>query len=256
MIVCVCFSLQLKLCRRALRLRASDAPLKVPTRPLFFSCSSFKTVSRRAVFTLLTSIDQPLNFKNGAIQLPRRLYFLLLLFLVSLCPFVALRLFLRLTRPAGSLVEDIGEMILQLRRQVESLFSIKYGKLQPPPLPPHAHSMTPRNIRAARLLFLSRRAGPARTGHGALLQVPDVPGGPVRQRAARRHLHPPAQLLRSGQAAQDLSRPRAHPVRHQKVKSRAGHFLLMPKASRRAPPLSSLASLCGRCVCLQARAAD
>ncbi|XP_062289170.1 general transcription factor II-I repeat domain-containing protein 1 isoform X2 [Scomber scombrus] len=27
----------------------------------------------------------------------------------------------------GSLVEDIGEMILQLRRQVESLFSIKYG---------------------------------------------------------------------------------------------------------------------------------
>lgn len=29
---------------------------------------------------------------------------------------------------AGSLVEDIGEMILQLRRQVESLFSIKYGK--------------------------------------------------------------------------------------------------------------------------------
>lgn len=30
---------------------------------------------------------------------------------------------------AGSLVEDIGEMILQLRRQVEGLFSIKYGKL-------------------------------------------------------------------------------------------------------------------------------
>lgn len=30
---------------------------------------------------------------------------------------------------AGSLVEDIGEMILQIRRQVESLFSIKYGKL-------------------------------------------------------------------------------------------------------------------------------
>ena len=29
---------------------------------------------------------------------------------------------------AGSLVEDIGEMILQLRRQVESLFTIKYGK--------------------------------------------------------------------------------------------------------------------------------
>lgn len=26
-------------------------------------------------------------------------------------------------------MEDIGEMILQLRRQVESLFSIKYGKL-------------------------------------------------------------------------------------------------------------------------------
>lgn len=29
---------------------------------------------------------------------------------------------------AGSLVEDIGEMILQLRRQVESLFSIKYAE--------------------------------------------------------------------------------------------------------------------------------
>lgn len=26
-------------------------------------------------------------------------------------------------------MEDIGEMILQLRRQVESIFSIKYGKL-------------------------------------------------------------------------------------------------------------------------------
>lgn len=31
--------------------------------------------------------------------------------------------------PAGSLVEDIGEMILQLRRQVENLFSIKFGTL-------------------------------------------------------------------------------------------------------------------------------
>ena len=26
-------------------------------------------------------------------------------------------------------MEDIGEMILQLRKQVESLFSIKYGKV-------------------------------------------------------------------------------------------------------------------------------
>lgn len=26
-------------------------------------------------------------------------------------------------------MEDIGEMILQLRRQVESMFSIKYGKM-------------------------------------------------------------------------------------------------------------------------------
>lgn len=31
--------------------------------------------------------------------------------------------------PAGSLVEDIGEMILQLRRQVENLFSSKFGTL-------------------------------------------------------------------------------------------------------------------------------
>lgn len=37
--------------------------------------------------------------------------------------------FIFLTHLAGSLVEDIGEMILQLRRQVESLFDIKYGKL-------------------------------------------------------------------------------------------------------------------------------
>lgn len=29
--------------------------------------------------------------------------------------------------PAASLVEDIGEMILQLRRQVENLFSVKFG---------------------------------------------------------------------------------------------------------------------------------
>ncbi|XP_049598438.1 general transcription factor II-I repeat domain-containing protein 1 isoform X3 [Syngnathus scovelli] len=37
---------------------------------------------------------------------------------------------LNLRRPseAGSLVEDIGEMILQLRRQVENLFSIKYAE--------------------------------------------------------------------------------------------------------------------------------
>ncbi|KAM8899079.1 general transcription factor II-I repeat domain-containing protein 1 isoform 2-T3 [Spinachia spinachia] len=34
---------------------------------------------------------------------------------------------LRRSSEAGSLVEDIGEMILQLRRQVESLFSIKYA---------------------------------------------------------------------------------------------------------------------------------
>lgn len=43
------------------------------------------------------------------------------------------------TPSAGSLVEDIGEMILQLRRQVESLFSIKYGKL-PVAVPPQAGS--------------------------------------------------------------------------------------------------------------------
>ncbi|XP_053187760.1 general transcription factor II-I repeat domain-containing protein 1 [Scomber japonicus] len=34
---------------------------------------------------------------------------------------------IRRSSEAGSLVEDIGEMILQLRRQVESLFSIKYA---------------------------------------------------------------------------------------------------------------------------------
>ncbi|XP_068188271.1 general transcription factor II-I repeat domain-containing protein 1 isoform X3 [Antennarius striatus] len=34
----------------------------------------------------------------------------------------------RRSSEAGSLVEDIGEMILQLRRQVESLFSIKYAE--------------------------------------------------------------------------------------------------------------------------------
>lgn len=27
------------------------------------------------------------------------------------------------------MVEDIGEMILQLRRQVENLFSVKFGRL-------------------------------------------------------------------------------------------------------------------------------
>uniref|UniRef100_UPI0037E97EEB general transcription factor II-I repeat domain-containing protein 1 isoform X2 n=1 Tax=Semicossyphus pulcher TaxID=241346 RepID=UPI0037E97EEB len=35
---------------------------------------------------------------------------------------------IRRSSEAGSLVEDIGEMILQLRRQVESLFSIKYAE--------------------------------------------------------------------------------------------------------------------------------
>lgn len=38
--------------------------------------------------------------------------------------------------PAGSLVEDIGEMILQLRRQVENLFSIKFGTFTPQLDPP------------------------------------------------------------------------------------------------------------------------
>ncbi|KAM4726398.1 general transcription factor II-I repeat domain-containing protein 1 isoform 2-T2 [Anableps anableps] len=51
---------------------------------------------------------------------------------------------------AGSLVEDIGEMILQLRRQVESLFSIKYaealGLPEPAKVPYSKFQMYPEDL--------------------------------------------------------------------------------------------------------------
>ncbi|XP_068435795.1 general transcription factor II-I repeat domain-containing protein 1 [Clinocottus analis] len=51
---------------------------------------------------------------------------------------------------AGSLVEDIGEMILQLRRQVESLFSIKYadalGLPEPATVPYSKFQMYPEDL--------------------------------------------------------------------------------------------------------------
>ncbi|XP_028321715.1 general transcription factor II-I repeat domain-containing protein 1 isoform X3 [Gouania willdenowi] len=54
------------------------------------------------------------------------------------------------TSEAGSLVEDIGEMILQLRRQVESLFSIKYaealGLPEPAKVPYSKFQMYPEDL--------------------------------------------------------------------------------------------------------------
>ncbi|XP_033969946.1 LOW QUALITY PROTEIN: general transcription factor II-I repeat domain-containing protein 1 [Trematomus bernacchii] len=51
---------------------------------------------------------------------------------------------------AGSLVEDIGEMILQLRRQVESLFSVKYadalGLPEPAKVPYSKFQMYPEDL--------------------------------------------------------------------------------------------------------------
>ncbi|XP_070838325.1 general transcription factor II-I repeat domain-containing protein 1 isoform X1 [Chaetodon trifascialis] len=57
---------------------------------------------------------------------------------------------LRRSSEAGSLVEDIGEMILQLRRQVESLFSIKYaealGLPEPAKVPYSKFQMYPEDL--------------------------------------------------------------------------------------------------------------
>ncbi|XP_034405365.1 general transcription factor II-I repeat domain-containing protein 1 isoform X2 [Cyclopterus lumpus] len=56
----------------------------------------------------------------------------------------------RRSSEAGSLVEDIGEMILQLRRQVESLFSIKYadalGLPEPATVPYSKFQMYPEDL--------------------------------------------------------------------------------------------------------------
>ncbi|XP_068592671.1 general transcription factor II-I repeat domain-containing protein 1 isoform X1 [Cebidichthys violaceus] len=56
----------------------------------------------------------------------------------------------RRSSEAGSLVEDIGEMILQLRRQVESLFSIKYadalGLPEPAKVPYSKFQMYPEDL--------------------------------------------------------------------------------------------------------------
>ncbi|CAI5642709.1 general transcription factor II-I repeat domain-containing protein 1 isoform X1 [Oreochromis niloticus] len=57
---------------------------------------------------------------------------------------------IRRSSEAGSLVEDIGEMILQLRRQVESLFSIKYaealGLPEPTKVPYSKFQMYPEDL--------------------------------------------------------------------------------------------------------------
>ncbi|KAG7217134.1 hypothetical protein INR49_027675 [Caranx melampygus] len=57
---------------------------------------------------------------------------------------------IRRSSEAGSLVEDIGEMILQLRRQVESLFSIKYaealGLPEPAKVPYSKFQMYPEDL--------------------------------------------------------------------------------------------------------------
>lgn len=57
---------------------------------------------------------------------------------------------LRRSTEAGSLVEDIGEMILQLRRQVESLFSIKFsealGLPEPAKVPYSKFQMYPEDL--------------------------------------------------------------------------------------------------------------
>ncbi|XP_054482563.1 LOW QUALITY PROTEIN: general transcription factor II-I repeat domain-containing protein 1 [Anoplopoma fimbria] len=57
---------------------------------------------------------------------------------------------IRRSSEAGSLVEDIGEMILQLRRQVESLFSIKYadalGLPEPATVPYSKFQMYPEDL--------------------------------------------------------------------------------------------------------------
>ncbi|KAM7373998.1 hypothetical protein PAMP_006677 [Pampus punctatissimus] len=57
---------------------------------------------------------------------------------------------IRRSSEAGSLVEDIGEMILQLRRQVESLFSIKYadalGLPEPGKVPYSKFQMYPEDL--------------------------------------------------------------------------------------------------------------
>ncbi|XP_056297483.1 general transcription factor II-I repeat domain-containing protein 1 isoform X2 [Pseudoliparis swirei] len=61
----------------------------------------------------------------------------------------------RRSSEAGSLVEDIGEMILQLRRQVESLFSIKYadalGLPEPAAVPYSKFQMYPEDLYASGL---------------------------------------------------------------------------------------------------------
>ncbi|KAL7389666.1 hypothetical protein ABVT39_007941 [Epinephelus coioides] len=57
---------------------------------------------------------------------------------------------IRRSSEAGSLVEDIGEMILQLRRQVESIFSIKYaealGLPEPAKVPYSKFQMYPEDL--------------------------------------------------------------------------------------------------------------
>ncbi|KAK5858273.1 hypothetical protein PBY51_002426 [Eleginops maclovinus] len=57
---------------------------------------------------------------------------------------------IRRSSEAGSLVEDIGEMILQLRRQVESLFSVKYadalGLPEPAKVPYSKFQMYPEDL--------------------------------------------------------------------------------------------------------------
>ncbi|TKS83152.1 General transcription factor II-I repeat domain-containing protein 1 [Collichthys lucidus] len=57
---------------------------------------------------------------------------------------------IRRSSEAGSLVEDIGEMILQIRRQVESLFSIKYaealGLPEPAKVPYSKFQMYPEDL--------------------------------------------------------------------------------------------------------------
>lgn len=80
------------------------------------------------------------------------------------------------------------------------------------------HKSTEVNSVPLLLLCLSRSSGSSRTGKGSLLQVPDVPGGPVRHRAARGNLPPEAQLLRSRQTEKDPVCQQSDPVRHQEVR--------------------------------------
>ncbi|KAI3373996.1 hypothetical protein L3Q82_022561 [Scortum barcoo] len=103
---------------------------------------------------------------------------------------------------AGSLVEDIGEMILQLRRQVESLFSIKYaealGLPEPAKVPYSKFQMYPEDLYVTGL------------PEGISLRRPNCFG---------------AAKLRK-----DLGCERSDPVRHQKVREReAGGGICRPE---------------------------